>query len=255
MPRQAREKSSSGIYHIMLRGINRQDIFNDEEDNLKFIETLKKYKDICGYQIYGYCLMSNHIHLLLKEGAETISQIMKRIGASYVYWYNMKYERYGPLFQDRYKSEKVEDDKYFLAALRYIHQNPIKAGMVKKLENYKWSSYGEYISQRDILTEVEYVLNILNSDRNKAIKTFKKYMEEENKDKCLDNEIKERKRVTDEEAKRLIKELIKSDNPQKIQQMDKKVRDEIVRNLKEKDISIRQLARITGIGRRVIEKA
>ena len=62
MPRQAREKSSSGIYHIMLRGINRQDIFNDEEDNLKFIETLKKYKDIC-----GYCLMTNHIHLLLKR--------------------------------------------------------------------------------------------------------------------------------------------------------------------------------------------
>jgi REP element-mobilizing transposase RayT len=137
MPRQAREKSSSGIYHIMLRGINRQDIFHDEEDKMRFIETLKNYKSICEYKVYGYCLMSNHIHLLIKEGKETISQAMKRIGASYVYWCNMKYERYGHLFQDRYKSEKVEDDKYLLVVLRYIHQNPIKAGIVEEAAKYK----------------------------------------------------------------------------------------------------------------------
>ncbi|MDO9565422.1 MAG: transposase, partial [Candidatus Desulfaltia sp.] len=97
MPRRAREKSSTGVYHVMVRGINRQDIFNDEEDKQKLVSTLKRYKEICGYDVYGYCLMSNHIHLLLKEGREPITQVMKRIGASYVYWYNMKYERYGHL--------------------------------------------------------------------------------------------------------------------------------------------------------------
>ncbi|WP_198543854.1 transposase [Petroclostridium xylanilyticum] len=100
--------------------------------------------------------MNNHIHLLLKEGKEAISQAMKRIGASYVYWYNMKYERYGHLFQDRYKSEKVEDDKYLLTVLRYIHQNPIKAGIVEEAIKYKWSSYIEYISQKGILTDIDF---------------------------------------------------------------------------------------------------
>ena len=110
MPRQARRKSESGIYHVMLRGINKQVIFEDEEDSLKFLETLKNYKAISGYKIFAYCLMSNHIHLLLKVEKENLDLIIKRIASSYVYWYNWKYHRSGHLFQDRFKSEPVEDD-------------------------------------------------------------------------------------------------------------------------------------------------
>jgi REP element-mobilizing transposase RayT len=88
MPREARKKSEIGIYHIMMRGINQQVIFEDNEDRQKFIETLKKYRDESGFELYGYCLMSNHIHLLLKEGKESLGTIAKRISSSYVYWYN-----------------------------------------------------------------------------------------------------------------------------------------------------------------------
>ena len=88
MPRRARRKSESGIYHIMLRGINRQVIFEDEEDNLKFLETLKNYKAVSGYKLFAYCLMSNHIHLLLRVEKEDLDLIIKRIAGSYVYWYN-----------------------------------------------------------------------------------------------------------------------------------------------------------------------
>ena len=95
MPRISREKSRSGIYHIMLRGINRQTIFEDAKDNGRFLDTLKEYRDVSGYKLYAYCLMGNHAHLLLKEEQEDLSTIMRRIGASYVYWYNMKYERCG----------------------------------------------------------------------------------------------------------------------------------------------------------------
>jgi len=109
VPRQARKKSASGIYHIVLRGINQQVIFEDEEDNNKFIETIKTYKAISGYKIYAYCLMSNHVHLLLKVEKEDLDLIIKRIAGSYVYWYNWKYHRRGHLFQDRFKSEPVED--------------------------------------------------------------------------------------------------------------------------------------------------
>ena len=143
MPRQPREKSESGIYHIMLRGINQQVIFEDYEDYSKFIETLETYKAVSGYKVFAYCLMSNHIHILLKVEKEDLDLIMKRIAGSYVYWYNWKYYRKGHLFQDRFKSEPVEDDEHFLTVLRYIHQNPIKVGITKTIDDYKFSSYNE----------------------------------------------------------------------------------------------------------------
>jgi REP element-mobilizing transposase RayT len=117
----------------MIRGINRQAIFEDDEDRIRFIDTLREYKDISKYEIYGYCLMDNHIHLLIKEIDESISLIIKRISSSYVHWYNTKYERLGHLFQERFRSEVVEDDGYFLTVLRYIHQNPVKAKIAENV--------------------------------------------------------------------------------------------------------------------------
>ena len=132
MPRQARRKSESGIYHILLRGINRQQIFEDIEDFEKFLEVLKDCKAISDYKLFAYCLMSNHVHLLIKEEKEPIEQIMKRIATRFVYWYNIKYQRVGHLFQDRFKSEPVENDAYFMTVIRYIHQNPLKAGFHRR---------------------------------------------------------------------------------------------------------------------------
>ena len=108
----------------MIRGINQQNIFSVDEDYEKFIAILAKYHKKSEYEIYAYCLMGNHVHLLIKEGREALPHAMKRIGTSYVSWYNWQYNRKGHLFQDRYKSEPVEDDVYFLTVLRYIHQNP-----------------------------------------------------------------------------------------------------------------------------------
>ncbi len=93
MSRQARRKSNSGIYHLMLRGVNGQKVFEDEYDCRRIIETIHYYKPISKYQVYAYCLMSNHIHLLLRETEESISQAIKRISSSYVFWYNKKYHR------------------------------------------------------------------------------------------------------------------------------------------------------------------
>ena len=115
MPRVARIKSNSGIYHIIMRGINRQTIFEDEEDYNKFIQTMQRYKEIYVYKIYAYCFMRNHLHLLLKEGKEPLETIMRRICGSFVFWYNRKYGRIGCLFQNRYWSEPVEDNEYLLA--------------------------------------------------------------------------------------------------------------------------------------------
>ncbi|MBE6563266.1 MAG: hypothetical protein E7660_05975 [Ruminococcaceae bacterium] len=126
MPRQARIKSKSGIYHVMLRGINQQQIFEEPEDYYKFLEIVEEYKAVSEFELYAYCLMGNHIHLLIKENKEPIEQIFKRIGGKFVYWYNIKYQRVGHLFQDRFKSEPVETNDYLLTVIRYIHQNPLK---------------------------------------------------------------------------------------------------------------------------------
>ena len=253
MSRQARTKSSTGIYHVILRGINRQDIFEDNEDFLRFIETLSRYKEICEYELYGYCLMSNHIHLLIKEGKEPISQIMKRIGTSYVYWYNKKYDRIGHLFQDRYKSEMVEDDTYLLVVLRYIHRNPVKAGIVSKMDQYEYHSYANYFKAGTIIDQ-DLILAMFDSVHHKALQAFQKFMEVINSDKCLDDD-EVRKHIPDSDVKVLIKSKTGSDNPQALLLLSKVERDSIIRDIREEGISIRQLSRITGLGRRIIEKA
>jgi putative transposase len=134
IPREARKKSVSGVYHIILRGANKQEIFHDDEDRIKFLDTLRKYKHQSEMKIYAWCLMSNHVHLLLREGTESISVTMKRIGVSYALYYNYKYLTTGHLFQDRFKSENVESTDYLLTVTRYIHQNPVKANIVTNPE-------------------------------------------------------------------------------------------------------------------------
>ena len=96
--RQARQRSESGVYHVILRGINRQDIFYDDDDYQHFLETIDQMKSDDQFAVYGYCLMTNHVHLLIQENTDTISRIMSRIGTSYAWWYNRKYGRSGHVF-------------------------------------------------------------------------------------------------------------------------------------------------------------
>ena len=175
MPRQARKKSGSGIYHIMLRGINRQQIFEDAEDRERFLETIENYKELCGYTIYAYCLMGNHVHILMREGKEDLTQVFKRIAGSYVYWYNWKYHRSGHLFQDRYKSEPVEDDSYFLTVLRYIHQNPVKAKICKTAELLQFRFFVAYVilSHPKTIIDIVYYLRYKFGTQKKQIKKRK----------------------------------------------------------------------------------
>jgi putative transposase len=239
MPRTARRKSATGIYHIILRGINRQTIFSDDEDNEKFLQKLTACKKTSGFKLLGYCLMGNHVHLLIQEEKEGLELIFRRIGASYVYWYNWKYRRSGHLFQDRFKSEPVENDEYLLTVLRYIHRNPLQAGLCQKPEDYKWSSYNDYMKQHGI-TDVDFILNILGKDE------LIRYTNQANEDALLDVE-EHTKRLSDSELSEIISDKFKI-QPMLIQN---EARDKKAQLLKEilnlEGISTRQLARITGI--------
>ncbi len=252
MPRQARDKSASGIYHIMMRGINRQNIFHDDEDYSRFLLTLQNYREKSGYEIYAYCLMDNHVHLLLKVGNEPLEQIMRRICGSFVYWYNAKYERIGNLFQDRFKSEVVENDSYFLTVLRYIHQNPLKAGIATSIEHYQWSSMGEYINKPQ-LVDVGFALGLFGASKGKAVEKIIQFCKAANDDQCL--EMQDRQGLTDKEAGQIIKEVCQVENPLELQRLDKVTRNKYLKELKEGyRLSIRQIERLTGVNRGVVLK-
>ena len=256
MPRGARQKSESGIYHIILRGINHQNIFEDEEDNSSFLQTLMRYKDICEFELYAYCLMGNHIHLLLRVGKEPLEQIMRRVCGSFVYRYNQKYERIGNLFQDRFKSEPVEEDSYFLTVLRYIHHNPFKANLGTKGE-YKWSSYSAYMNgdiTKSNLVDREFALKMFNKDQDRAIKALAEFHNQIEDDECLD--IDDSCRITDQEAGEIIRSRFNLKSSQDMQKLEREKRDNYIKQLKEKySLSIRQIERLTGINRGIIFRA
>jgi len=257
MPRKPREKSESGIYHIMLRGANRQEIFHDDEDCLKFLETLEKYKKQTEVKIYGWCLMGNHIHLLLGEGNEDISVTMKRIGVSYAWYYNWKYNTVGHLFQDRFKSEIVERDAYLMTVIRYIHQNPVKAGLVKKLADWKWSScigyYGGDTYPQGLL-DSELILGMFSEEKTSSIAGFREFNETENENKCLEYETT--KRLTDDQARAEIKKLIPVTEMVQIKNLPKAQRNEIISKVKQiEGLTQRQAARILGVSPNLIFKA
>lgn len=247
MPRQARKKSSIGIYHIMLRGVNGQQIFEDQEDCEKFLQVLKDCKAISGFKLFAYCLMGNHIHILLQETKEPIELLMKRIATRFVYWYNIKYRRAGHLFQDRFKSEPIENDSYFLTVLRYIHQNPIKAGLCKAVSDYEYSSFNEFFKSSDLI-DSDFVLEII------AKEDFADFNNEKTFETCLDIEDKPKIKATDEQAKKIIEKISKCKSVAEFQNLDIKIRDKCLKKLRESGLSIRQISRLTGTSFNVVRK-
>ena len=125
MPRRARKQSETGIYHVMLRGIDRQLIFEDSEDYIWFLDIVEECREVCNFQLYAYCLMGNHVHLLLKVQDEGLETIFKRIGGRYVYYYNVKYQRVGHLFQDRFIYPKYSFNRSYCRSF-FRHIRPEK---------------------------------------------------------------------------------------------------------------------------------
>lgn len=146
MPRVARLVSPNCIYHILTRGNNRQDVFKDKEDFLKYLELILTYKERYRFLIYHYVLMNNHIHLVIEpvEEGGSLPQIMKGVDLAYAQYYKKRYHYQGHFWQDRFKSIIISKDNYLLACASYVELNPVRAGIVKHPGHYKWSSYRTY---------------------------------------------------------------------------------------------------------------
>lgn len=263
MPRQTRKQSGTGIHHVMMRGINHQDIFFDEEDYYQFINTLARMQirydeegHPCGtnFTLYAYCLMSNHVHLLIREREDNLGEAVKRISSSYVFYYNRKYSRDGHLFKERFRSEPVNDMAYFTILLRYIHQNPVKAGLVSHAADYNYSSWKEYTGQVD---PAFCVCNIESVLRRMPYSELEAYINEALPDDvaCLDNDNETPKvRISDDQVWQEIIRMAHITNATEFQKIDKKQQREILIELRKRGASVRQLERLTGISRGVIQR-
>src|SRR6266498_2751571 len=147
MARPLRIAYPGAFYHVTSRGNERKDVFKSRRDREKFLEYLASATERYGAAIHAYCLMSNHYHLLLETPEGNLSQIMRHINGAYTTYFNVKRKRAGHLFQGRFKAILVEADEYAAELSRYIHLNPVRAGMAERPEDYRWSSYRSYIGQ------------------------------------------------------------------------------------------------------------
>ncbi|ADU32070.1 transposase [Evansella cellulosilytica] len=258
MARQARKKSRTGIYHIMWRGVNGQEIFHDDKDRYTFLDILLKYKEEMGLSVYAWCLMSNHVHLLIKEGNESISTTMKRIGVSYVSHYNWKYSTRGALFQDRFRSENVETEKYMRTVVRYIHQNPVKAKLVNEVQWWRWSSCNEYYGGKVYpakLLDEAFILGLFSDDVVLGRALFKEYNERKNDDECLEESVYV-KRLSEAAVRTEMEKVLGPVGITQVKSLSKKKRTTLLRNIKKIDgISQKQISRILGISPNLVYKA
>lgn len=180
MGRPLRIEYPDALYHITSRGNERKEIYLDEEDRLKFLTILEDYHDRYGILIHSYVLMDNHYHLILETPKGNLVQVMQGINGGYTGYFNRKYERSGHLFQGRYKGILVDKDNYLVELSRYVHLNPVRASMVKRPEEYRWSSYPVYIARGKEVIWVEYawVLSKFGSDIKKGREKYRRYVEE-----------------------------------------------------------------------------
>lgn len=231
----------------MLRGINQQQVFEDEADNQKFLQACKKASEKTSTSILAYCLMGNHVHILIESPSVAPSEFYRHLGANYVSWFNWKYERTGHLFQDRYKSEPVESESYLLGVINYIHNNPVKAGLVDRAHVYPWSSLHE-------LQSTPFVIDIDRLDELVSVEEILACRYFEETPSCLENGRGRRLRYTDTEAKELIQSLIGVMNVSEFQELSKEEQHRGAILLRENKMPIRQITRLTGLSKGVVER-
>lgn len=231
----------------MLRGVNRQTIFEEDADYEQFLQIVGTCKTISGFSLLGYALMGNHVHLLVVIEREPLSAVMKRMATRYAVYFNRKYERSGHLFQDRYKSEPVNGDRQLLSVLRYILQNPRKAGLERELGLYRWSSYGDYTRTGDglNLTDTTLVLSMLSPNEAEQPALLKEFVEASDDTVHLDDEGV--KRPTDRICKEIIKHACGAETATEFQSLPEEKRDDVIRLLKAEGASIRQIVRLTEV--------
>lgn len=182
MPRKPRLDVPGALHHIMVRGNNKENIFTDDQDKSKFLQRLGENIAEAKCSVYSWVLMSNHVHMLFKSGQKGISAVMRKLLTWYAVYFNRRHKRTGHLFENRYKSILCDEDNYLLALIRYIHLNPIRAGMVKtmeELDSYMWSGHSAVMGKAECpWMDTDYVLLQFNDTKRKSRNAYRKFVSE-----------------------------------------------------------------------------
>jgi REP element-mobilizing transposase RayT len=176
MSRGPRIEYKGAIYHVIQRGNNKEFIFREDIDKDYFIKHVMEIIDEMGFKIYGYVLMSNHYHFIIQTLKDPLSKIMHQVNNKYCKYYNYSHTRTGHVFEGRYKGILIEDESYLLSLLRYIHQNPVKAGICSNVEDYYWSSDKFYRANIESFVDTSFILGMISKNRIEAIKTYRSCM-------------------------------------------------------------------------------
>lgn len=180
MPRQPRLDVPGALHHIIVRGNNRADIFKDDEDRIRFIDRLGKNITEAKASVYAWVLMRNHFHLLFKSERKGISEVMRKLLTWYAIYFNRRYMRTGHLFENRYKSILCEEEVYLLALIRYIHLNPVRAGVLSSiddLDRYAWSGHSAVMGNNECeWMDSDCVSLNFGNKKTQAKKTYREFV-------------------------------------------------------------------------------
>lgn len=252
--RTARQPSRSDIYHVVGKGVGSQIVFEEDGDRVAFLDLLKRHLVEAGADLYVWCLMDNHYHLLVHAKLDQLSRCMKLLGSSYALGFNAKHGRTGHLFQDRFKSEPVDDDARLLSTVRYIHRNPEQAGMCS-YASYRWSSYGEYAGEPR-LCETGFVLDAFGS-----LDEFALFHRSRESERCLDIDMvrSASRSMPDAQAIVAASEALGKIGTgiglDQVKVLGKAERNAALRALKRAGLSIKQIERMTGVNRGAVQRA
>ncbi len=248
MARKLRAISNSGCYHVRDIGLDHYAIFGAGTDKEKFREILQRFLEDSGVEIGAYCIMDNHFHLLVSAEKEDLSAYMKKVKGRYTQWFNYKYQRSGTVFDGRFRAEVIKDEEHFREVLRYIHLNPLRAGMTKTVDDYAFSSYNYYMGAKDFLINSDIVFQRV--DPREFVALHCKITN------SLEWEMFPRRfYMTDEQAMDVITEVVGAGKEKTFGKMERPMLCLVLAELKRCGLSMRQISRLTGISKGIVEKA
>lgn len=239
-----RKQCEGDIYHVTIRGVGRQIIFEDDCDRRRLKSLLESKCQDQGVQVYAWCFMDNHVHLLLHAPIADISKMMQRAQGAYAKYFNKRHDRVGALFQNRFFSVPIETNEQLMSTVSYIHRNPLELGAGL---GYRWSSYREYLGNQG-LANTSFVLDVFGS-----MEAFSSFHERE--EQVHPQVFRNSAESKDAWVQAALRSVLGDLNPYDVRAMSKSERNDILRQLKEAGLSIRQIERATSIGRGIISRA
>lgn len=250
MVSRCRIQCESNVYHITSRGVGQQLLFKDDLDRTFLWRSLRDGAREANALVYAWCFMGNHIHLVVRADLRNLSQLMRKMLSGYAAYYNRRHDHVGHVFEGRFGSVPVQTDEQLLATVRYVHENPVDMG-IDELKSYMWSSYPEYLG-RSVVTATKFILDLLG-----GVQAFEDFHREPHDESNVARELPRKSCVllSDSDAIALACALTGCDEPTQIASAEKAVRDAWIVLLRENGLSIKQIARITGIGRNIVQRA